>query len=359
MKFSWFIALLCTTFGIMAQDGYQYHVPKDLNDGWPVKSIYESDLKAGPVISSMGTYVVRGKYNPDSYLIAKNGELVLEEYDTYSDSNTKHDLRSVTKSIIALLTGVAIEQGLFQLDDLVQNHLIELRDAKNVDLRKTKITIRHLLTMSSGLDCNDWDKKSKGQEDRIYKKKSWIQALADLPMVNEPGEASFYCTGGVIMLASILERSSGLSLQEYAQKHLFSPLDIKEVDWGHTNKKQVISAGKRLYMRSRDMARLGMLLLHDGQWKGQQVVPKSWITQLHQTKTAINNMDYSYWWWQISFPNNGKSVKATVATGNGGQYIMCFPEHDMVVVFTGSAFNSPEQQKPFGIINNYILPALR
>lgn len=213
--------------------------------------------------------------------------------------------------------------------------------------------------MSSGLDCNDWDKKSKGQEDRIYKKKNWIQALADLPMVNEPGETSNYCTGGVMMLATILERTSGLSLQDYAQKYLFDHLDIKKVEWGHTNRKEVVSAGRRLYMRSRDMARLGLLMLHDGLWKGKQIVPKNWIAELHQTKTNINNRPYSYWWWQIPFPNNGKPITATVATGNGGQYILCFPEQDMVVVFTGGAFNSPEQQKPFGIVNNYILPALR
>ena len=213
--------------------------------------------------------------------------------------------------------------------------------------------------MSTGLDCNDWDKSSKGQEDKIYRKKNWIQALADLPMINEPGAKADYCTGGVMMLATILERKSGLTLPEFAKKHLFDPRGITNVSRGHTNKKEVISAGKMVYMLPRDMAKLGSLLLHEGMWRGKQLISKEWTDELQATKTKIGVLNYSYWWWQIDFPNNGNPVTPTVATGNGGQYIMCFPEQEMVVVFTGGAFNSQKQQMPFGIVNNFVLPALR
>ena len=104
---------------------------------------------------------------------------------------------------------------------------------------------------------------------------------------------------------------------------------------------------------------LGILMLKKGVWNGQEIVPKSWIEALFQTKTSIGSMKYSYWWWQLDFPNNGKNITATFASGNGGQYIMCFPKQNMVIVFTGGAFNSQEQQRPFGIVNNFVLPALK
>ena len=276
-----------------AQNTYQYKMPKELADGWKVARVQDIDIDSDLITSSMQHLRSVEKLQVHSYLIVKNDRLVFEEYFGGYSADKRHDLRSVTKSIIALLIGIAIDEGLFSLDDPVQKHLRELQNSKNPDPRKAEITIRHLLTMSSGLDCNDWDQKSKGQEDRIYKKKDWIQALADLPMIHKPGTESFYCTGGVMMLATILERTSGMSLAEYAEKHLFAPMGITNYQWGHTNKKDVISAGKRLYMLPRDLAKLGLLVMHHGEWSGKQIVPEHWIEELKQTKTKIGSMNYS------------------------------------------------------------------
>lgn len=350
--------LLCA-YQAYAQNTYEYQKPAQRSDGWITSELEDEGINKSPIISSMNALLASEKLKVHSYLIVKNGKLVFEEYFSEYDADKQHDLRSVTKSMIALLTGIAIEQKLFSLDDPVQKHLVELQNSKNPDPRKAQITIRHLLTMSSGLDCNDWDKSSKGQEDRIYKKKNWIQALADLPMINDPGNQSFYCTGGVMMLATILERRSGMTLPQFAKKHLLTPLGIDNYSWGHTNKKEVINAGKRLYMLPRDMAKIGLMIMQDGLWNSEQIIPQTWIEELHETKTRITNLNYSFWWWQIPFPNGGAPITGTIATGNGGQYIMCFPEEDLLLVFTGGAYNSEQQQVPFGIVNNYILPALK
>jgi len=112
--------------------------------------------------------------------------------------------------------------------------------------------------MSTGLDCND--KKSLGQEDRIYKKQDWLQYAIDLPMVNEPGEVSNYCSIGTVMIAEIISQASGMSIDKFAEHYLFNPLGITNVSWGHTSKKDVIPSSKRLYMTSRDMAKIGQLI---------------------------------------------------------------------------------------------------
>ena len=302
----------------------------------------------------------KGETKIHSFLLLKNGDLFLEKYYGAYDRHSPHDLRSTTKSIRALLMGIALDKGLIKsLDDPVLNYLKDLKPQKNLDERKGQITLRHLLTMSSGLECNDWDPKSRGQEDRVYRKKDWLQYTMDLPMANDPGEVSAYCSMGAIMIAEVIHKTSGMSIQEFAQQYLFDPLAIQEVSWGHTANKEVLDAGKRLYMTPRDMAKLGQLVLQKGQWKGEQIVSKSWIEEATSPKTKITGIDYGYFWWNLPFQGMDQTYMATLAMGNGGQYIMVFPELKLVAVFTGGAYNSQEDKLPFAIMNRVILPTLK
>ena len=136
-----------------------------------------------------------GGHKIHSILLIKNNQLIVEEYFGGYEVNKTHDLRSTSKSIRALLMGIAVEKGFVEdINDPFTKYLPNLRPKKNLDSRKDQITIKHLMTMSSGLDCNDWDWKSKGQEDRVYKKKNWLQYTMDLPMLHEPGSVSNYCS---------------------------------------------------------------------------------------------------------------------------------------------------------------------
>ena len=212
--------------------------------------------------------------------------------------------------------------------------------------------------MSTGLDCNDWDKKSKGQEDKVYKKKDWVQYTLDLPMIHEPGEVSNYCSVGVLLTAKIIEEASGMTIQEFAKQYLFDELGIENYNWSHTTKKEIISAGKRLYLTSRDMAKIGQLILNKGNWNGKQIVSKAWIDEATTPKTKITGFDYGYLWWNFPFFKvEEKSLVNISATGNGGQYIIVFPSMDMIVVFTGKAYNLPEDKIPFAILQKLILPS--
>ena len=213
--------------------------------------------------------------------------------------------------------------------------------------------------MSAGWDCNDWDRKSKGQEDRVYKKSDWIQYTLDLPIINDPGAVSNYCTMGVVLLAELISQASGLSIDQFAAQYLFDPLGISNVQWGHTADKEVISSGKRLSMTPRDMAKIGQLVLNEGNWKGSQIISAQWIRSATTTQTMITGVEYGYLWWNIPFRSEEDTLIAKTATGNGGQYIMVLPKMNLVAIFTGGAYNSQEDKLAFAIMKDVLIPTFK
>ena len=347
--------LLISTF-CYGQNPYKYSQPKDLEDGWKTTNLHVQNVDTTRIYK-LFNQVQNGENKLHSVLLVKNGQIVIEEYFNNHSANKQHDLRSVTKSIRSILLGIAIDKGFIDsIDDPISKYLKSPVPTKNLDKRKDKITIRHLLTMSPGFDCNDWDKKSKGQEDRVYKKKDWLQYTLNLPMINEPGTVSNYCSMGVMLIAEIISQASKMTIDKFSEQYVFNPLGITNISWAHTSNKEIIPSGKRLYMTSRDMAKIGQLILNNGKWNEKQIVSKKWIEESTTTKTKITGIDYGYLWWNIPFKVNEKVIVSKTATGNGGQYIMIFPKLDMVAVFTGGAYNSQEDKLPFAIIKNVFLP---
>lgn len=349
-----FLLLLSTvSYG---QSAYTYSQPQHLADGWKTAHLKSLDVDTSRIYL-LFNQLHGGESELHSVLLVRNGQIVVEEYFQGHSADKQHDLRSATKSIRSILVGIAIDKGFIEsVDDPISKYLKSHKPAKNPDKRKDEITIRHLLTMSTGLDCNDWDKKSAGQEDKVYKKKDWIQYTLDLPMVNAPGEVANYCSMGVVLVAEIVSQASGVPIDEFAEQYLFAPLGISNVSWGHTSSGEIIPSGKRLYMTSRDMAKIGQLLLNKGKWDGTQVVSEGWIAEATTPKTKITGVDYGYLWWIIPFKGKEGMIESKMATGNGGQYIMVFPELDIVAVFTGGAYNSQEDKLPFAIMADVFLP---
>lgn len=338
------------------QNIYSYSQPKELEDGWKTNSLQSQNVDTTRIYQ-LFSQVKNGENKMHSILLLKNGKIVIEEYFNDHSADKQHDLRSATKSIRSILLGIAIDKGFIDnVNDPISKYLKSPVPNKNLDERKDKITIKHLLTMSTGLDCNDWDKKSKGQEDKIYRKKDWLQYTLDLPMVNEPGTVSNYCSMGAVLIAEIISQASEMTVDEFAEQYLFNPLGITNVSWNHTSNKDVIPSGKRLYMTSRDMAKIGQLMLNNGKWNEKQIVSEKWTEESTTSETKITGIDYGYLWWNIPFKTKEKMVVAKVATGNGGQYIMVLPDLDIVAVFTGGAYNSKEDKLPFAIMNDVFLP---
>lgn len=234
-----YILSICTfTYG---QNTYKYFEPEMLNDGWQTNNLSSLNIDTTKIYKLFGQLQNR-EHKIHSILLLKNSQIIIEEYFGENSKNTQHDLRSVTKSISSILMGIAIDKGMIDnVDDPITKYIKNPKPKKNIDKRKGEITIRHLLTMSTGLDCNDWDRQSKGQEDKIYRKTDWLQSFLDLPMINEPGTVSNYCTMGQVFSAEIISQTSGMTFDNFAQTYLFTPLDIKNVSWGHTSNKEVLS----------------------------------------------------------------------------------------------------------------------
>jgi CubicO group peptidase (beta-lactamase class C family) len=322
-----------------------------------VGSLRDANLDAAR-LEAMVRRIGQGDY-PDVHgvLIVKNGVLVLEEYFYEFGPDTRHPLRSATKSFVSALAGIAIEKRLLGLQDPVLARFADdYETIANLSDGKRRITLEHLLTNASGLDCDDHDQRSAGNEVRMGETDDWVKFILDLPMLNEPGAAARYCSGGVITVGRMVEKAAGTPLETFAREHLFGPLGIQHFDWKFDPDRSSIETFCQLALRPRDMAKFGLLFLRGGRWNGRQVVSREWVEASTRAHTVVDDTDYGYLWWRPSLDVAGKRHQAILATGNGGQKIYLFPELDMVVVLTGGNYNreSPAKQ----LLTEYVIPAV-
>lgn len=273
-----------------------------------------------------------------SFLLLRHGKLISESYWNGADANTLQDLRSATKSITSLLVGVAIGEGLLSSVKAPISATLE------VDASKRDLTVEDLLTMRSGLACDDRDPASPGNEERMYGAPEWVKFFLALPVVAPPGTATHYCTGGVMALGRVIETASAQRLSIYAQDRLFGPLHIEHARWATFDEGRGTDSGGHLRLRPRDLAKVGQLLLQHGEWEGRQLVPAAWIDDSMREHTRIDaeQVPYGFLWWLADLPPN-----VVFASGNGGQLLFIVPSLDVVAVVTGGNYDSPRQAIPF------------
>jgi CubicO group peptidase (beta-lactamase class C family) len=293
----------------------------------------------------------------DSLVVVRHGKLVAEGYFNGYGPETLHDLRSTGKSFTSALAGIAIGQQLFALDDPIASLIPQFDRHANMDARKRAITIRNLLDMRSGLECNDWNSASRGNEERMYETRDWVGYILDLPMANDPGAVASYCTGGAVVLGHVIAGRSGMALDAYAVAYLFAPLGIQQTSWRRSPDGSATGGGG-LKLRPRDAAKFGRLYLDGGVWNGVRVVPGDWVARSQERVTTLNNDGYGLLWWKRSFARPGGMVESFFTSGNGGNFIFVFPALDLVAVFTGSNYNSPGTNLPFEIVGSFVLPAV-
>ena len=306
-----------------------------------------------------------------SVLVARHGKLVYEAYFD-GDAGTLRDTRSATKSITSVLVGMAIdEKKLSGIDARVLVLLPEhARKMQNPDPRKEKITIEDLLTMSSPLECDDWNDASRGNEERMYIVEDWVQFIFDLPMRGrmhlgeQPEPAPYgryfsYCTGGVFTLSEVLQKVTGSRADYYAQEKLFGPLGITDAQWMYSPM-NIPQTGGGLRLTSRDLLKIAELYRQGGRWQGTRLVDEAWVETSTRPHARIQDgMDYGYLWWLKSFQSGGKGYPAYFMSGNGGNKVAVFPGLDMVVVITSTNYNSQGMhEQTEKLLTDYILTAV-
>jgi len=287
-----------------------------------------------------------------SVLIVRHGYLVTEAYFPPYSRELQHTQYSITKSVTSAMTGIAINEGLIAgVQEPVLDYFPDIAKSTK-DKYLPDLTIEHLLTMSAGFNVSTL-------QDLRTRDASFDAARSVLThrVQDKPGETFFYDTGLPHVLSTVIQQTSGLTLEEYARRDLFGPLGITDLSW-EADPHGVTTGGTGLGLRPRDMARLGYLYLHNGQWNGEQIVPTQWVqasTKLHmETKglmDAAEDDGYGYYWWIDSW--GGYS-----AHGLGGQYIFVLPKLDMVVVFT-SGLSEADFPAPHRLVKTYLLPAAK
>jgi len=331
--------------------------PENTGDGWSPSTPAAEGLDTNGVQGALEAIRDGGYLGVDSMVVVRHGRLVAEGYFNGFGRDSLHDLRSTGKSITSALAGIAVDQGLFATDDPISMHIPGFERLDHMDSRKQAIRIFNLLNMNSGLECNDWDVQSRGNEENMYNHRDWVGFILDLPMAYEPGAIAQYCTGGVVVLGDIISRRSGMALDAYAAMYLFGPLGIQQSGW-RRSPDGAATGGGGLRLRPRDAAKFGQLYLNGGTWNGARVVPAAWVQLSQQSVDSMGGDGYGYLWWKRTLIHAGGLVDTYFTSGNGGNYILVFPSLDLVVMFTGSNYNSSLQGKPFGILTDRLLPAV-
>jgi CubicO group peptidase (beta-lactamase class C family) len=292
-------------------------------------------------------------------VILRHGKMVAERYYNGDDASTLRDIRSATKSITALLMGIAIDQGLVKsVDDSIANYLPNLpRDGKE------KIRIRDLLNMRSGLDANDDDPASPGNETRLDASNDWIRSVYAVPMKYSPAKKYVYVSINAFLAGAIIENASRMRLDEFAKQNLFSPLRITQDYWRRVPIDLPTGQGN-LSITTRDEAAVGQLVLQGGQYRNHQIVNRRWIEQCTANQVPISSVDpyadfYGYMWYSKTEVVGERSVLVHFASGNGGNKIFVVPSLDLVLAITSTAYNQPYRHQRSHDILLKVLAAAR
>ena len=333
----------------------------------PVEAGFKSDLgqsldaafEAGELEGLHAVVLIRG------------GKLVLERYyegedESWGrsigrvafDAETMHDLRSVSKSIVSLLYGIALDEGKVPpLDAPVIEQFPQYPDLV-ADSERRRITVEHVMTMSLGLEWNEdlpYTDKRNSEVAMEYAADRYRFVL-ERPIVEEPGKRWRYNGGATALIGRLISQGSGQDMVAYAEEKLFAPLGIEEFKWtrGYDGEP---AAASGLRLRPRDLAKIGQMVLDKGRWADQQIVPEAWLTASHEPRADTGEgLSYGYQWW-LGVNQQGKPWQA--GFGNGGQRLWIFPHLDMVLVVMAGNYNQRDAWKmSLSVLLDHISPAI-
>lgn len=338
---------------------------------WPVATAKSQNMNADS-LQAFDNGVTSGKYGYiDGILITRNGKLIYQkkyahDYDKiYGDSartrsglnqhdpggpynyynpwwhpfyrrGELHSLQSVTKTITSIIIGVATARKEFPELSTTVLSFFDTTRVQNIDDSKRRVTIRHLLTMTSGLAWDEGFHYSDPRNDCTVMEGSldWIQYVINKPMATEPGQSFRYNSGGSELLSYIFRKATGKDIEEYASEYLFSPLGIDQYFWKRTPTGLADTEGG-LYLAAKDLAKIWYLFLNEGNWNGRQLVTKQWVVESVSPAISVGpKVKYGYKWWLYDYGDDTTKY-AWAGSGFGGQWPMVIPEYNIVAVFTG------------------------
>ncbi|MBR1090280.1 serine hydrolase [Bradyrhizobium manausense] len=351
--------------------------PSSIDDGWEIASP-DSVGMDGAKLCAIAARLAQRATSIHSVVVIRHGKLVFERYfPGYDDpwgqpdgqydftATTRHDMRSVSKSVTSLLTGIAVDRKLIAgVDEPVLKFFSGYAAEKQPGWEA--ITLRHLLTMSSGMK---WDEARawtdpENDEPHLVTEPDPLGYVLSRPIAAPPDTLWTYNGGGTELLGNIIEQVSKKSLETFAREALFQPLGITDVEWKNY-KNGKIAAASGLRLRPRDAAKIGQLVLNRGQWNGRQIVSADWIAQSITPRfQAIglfgSSQFYGYQWWMGRSLAGDEEIKWVAAFGWGGQRIFIVPERDLVMMTTAAQYGQPKEGvAAIDILSNIVIPSVR
>ncbi len=380
-----FVLIVLVVSSVPAQQSpaARYQMPSARNDGWQTAnadSVGFDSMRLATLTQTIRSWPELGVH---AILVERNGRLIFEEYFEGFDerwgmplgrvamtAESKHDLRSITKSVVSALIGIAHAEGLIKsLDEPVVKWFPEYPELDTPERRR--VTLAHALSMTSGFDWNEDVPYNDPRNDeiRMTRDSQPLRYALGRRFAVVPGSDFKYNGGLTQVLAAVLVRATKLSLQEYARTRLFEPLGITDVEWvGDLAGMPAAASGLRL--RARDLAKFGSLYLNGGKWNGKQVIPASWVDLStrrqfrFRPRTGVDSggeFGYGYFWWYSCYPSAAGLIEARTAVGNGQQRIFVLPTLNTVVTIFAGRYNDFTTGNTLGrrILMEHVIPAIK
>ena len=335
-----------------ANKKYEYKIPQPLDPLIQTASLENVGLDTS--LFGFMDSINNGTYeHMHSIIITKNKKLVFEEYFHGYNRDYLHDIKSSFKAISSLILGKAMmKDKSLHINNPIINYYPEYDIS---DKEKKKITIHHVLTMTTGLQLEDEDEMQWDNND-------WVGFKLNLPMAYEPGEKFEYSSGGINLLTGALQQSTKKYLPLFFYEEILRPMGIHKFQMRVSPKGRPYLAGD-FYLRPIDFTKFGLLILNNGEWNNQKIITSEWINTATQAYIkngrSAKDLNRGYLWKLGERNVAGKQMKTIEAWGNGGQFLIIIPEIEMTITFTGGNYNLAEMERPFDILNNYILPAVK
>jgi CubicO group peptidase (beta-lactamase class C family) len=340
---------------------------------WPAASWRTADpAQVGVDAGTINTLVSRlrsGSLGAEhSIVIVRKGYVIADAYFAGWTSDSIHTEQSVTKSVTSLVTGIALARGdIRSLDQPLVELLSKYTPIANLDDRKRALRVRDVLTMRTGLDWNEDSYPGSPLEQLNNLTTDWLRFVVDWPMREQPGTRWQYNSGGVIALGGAIGIAGGMNTADYARTYLLRPIGITGDKWYRGFPESLPHTGGGLLMSTRDLARVGYLVLRRGKWNATQVVPEAWISEsTRPTVTPTYRLggrqsSYGYLWWLYTLSGGTPDASTTdlviAASGAQGQWLFIVPKHDLVVAINAGITNGPDPA--LDMVFETIIPAMR
>jgi CubicO group peptidase (beta-lactamase class C family) len=367
----------------VAQDAFKatQQAPRARDDGWKTASAESLGVDPGRLAALTAAIRAWPELGVHAIVIERDGRLIYEEYfDGFDErwgeplgrvhmtGDSLHDLRSITKSVVSALAGIALAAGdIKSLDRPAVEWFPEYPELNTAERRR--VTLSHLLSMTSGMDWNEnvpYD-DPRNDEIRMMEDPAPLRYALSRPFVAEPGSVFNYNGGLAQVMAAVIERATKTPIKDYARTKLFEPLGITDFEW-LGDVAGMPSAASGLRLRARDAAKFGSLYLHGGRWNGRAILPADWVelsTRRHVRLPARagspRESGYAYFWWCLRSPAAGGAVEVRTASGNGQQRIFVLPGLDLVVTIYAGRYNDFTTSSTLGtrILFEHVIPAVK